>query len=248
MKTQNQHSNAVQISQKSLATTTKMPSRLIIGGLFSALLVGGVIKSTNLIIGNGNRSGQDSIAQKIANTLSFKKNAKNTAGKIEESEYHELFPWSIRTDLVEKTRKVLYSGLVFEGKDPQSPNFVQNLRISELSAEHLATLLTYSSTSTEGVSAEKKQFGAFSLLFLVGAMGEALTNPDIYMDQKVIVTLPSSEIQSLSQGEKTSILSMDDIIPPSIGHLEYQGKIYIRKPISEELSARYRQFLDTYRS
>ncbi len=248
MKTKNQHSKAIQISQKNLATSMKMPSWLIIGGLFSALLVGGVIKSTNLIIENGNHSGYDSIAQKIANSLSFKKNAKNTAGKIAESEYHELFPWSIRADLIEKTREVLYGGLVFEGKDPKNPNIVQNLWISELSAEHLATLLTYSSTSTEGISAEKKQFGAFSLLFLVGAMGEALTNPDIYMDQKVIVTLPNSEIQSHSQGENTWILSMDDIIPPSIGHIEYQGKIYIRKPISEEWSVRYRQFLDTYQS
>jgi hypothetical protein len=106
--------------------------------------------------------------------------------------------------------------------------------------------MSYSSTSTDGVPAEKIRFGAFSLLFLVGAKGEALTNPDLYMDQNVIVTLPTSEIQALSQSGESPILSVDDIIPPSIGHVEYRGKIYTRKPVSPEMSVRYRQLLDSY--
>jgi hypothetical protein len=205
------------VNEFALPPLTKNPhSKILISGVFSVLLIGGVISKFNKIeTGSEISTERESVATKIARTLGIHKKSENTAGKITESEYQITLPLEVRANLVEKTRKVVFPGLTFEAPNPDSQGIYSQLKISELTAEHLASLVTYSASSKT-----KNQYGGFSLLFLVGAQSESLTHPDIYLDQKVVVTLPNSEIQTANSNTGIQILTMDDVIPPNIQHLE----------------------------
>jgi hypothetical protein len=196
--------------------------------------------------GNGDRSSIMNASAQTPPLLKFEGELggqKRRVGTFTTDELESLLPSARRYELVEEAKRTLYPDLDFltdiEPEKTSKSSFLdrilskfrdessvsapifRKLKIQDLSQDYIIKLIKLAAENP-GSQAN------FAPLFVVGIHGEALTNQEIYRDQRAITVLPHIERQTTQR-----ILTLSDLVPLDIQGIEYREQIYIRKVASE---------------